>query len=228
MPRFSFKTRLCLDALLAVLFVSGLAFRATGRVSHEWLGIGFALLFGLHLAINAGWYRRLFQGRYGMKRTLNTATNMALLASILLLCVTGVMNSRHIFGLSQYFDGESLRWLHSAAAYWSLVFIGVHTGLHWEMILGAFHRLAGQGLRSRVLRLGLQAATLFVAVCGVWASYDRAMGSKLFLGFAFDFWDSERPLILFYTANFAIVGLYAIAAHYASKLVRIRSRVSKK
>jgi hypothetical protein len=212
---------------MAVLFVSGLAFRTTGRAPHEWIGVSFAAFIGLHLAINLGWYKALFRGGYNARRVLHTITNMALLVSMALLCVTGVMNSRHVFGFSQYFDGKSLRLLHSAAAYWSLIFIGVHTGLYWETVMGAFRRLVGGNRQSNAVSLGLQlVALLTVFVGGVWASYDRAMGSKLFLGFAFDFWEPGRPLVLFYAANFAIVGVYAIAAHYILKLVTIRRRIS--
>ena len=228
MPRFSLAARLGLDALMAALFISGLAFRSTGRASHEWIGVGFAAFFGLHIAINFGWCRALFRGKYGTRRILNTMTNAALLVAMLILCVSGMLNSRHVFGLSQFFDGEYLRLLHSAAAYWGLVFIGVHTGLHGEMILGFFSRLAG-GRLSRTAGAVLRAASLLLLAAGVWASFDRAMGSKLFLGFAFDFWDSSRPLALFYAANFAIVGTYAIAAHYALKFAVIRNRsVSKR
>ena len=226
MPRLTLTMRLGLDALMAVLFVSGLAFRATGRIPHEWIGFGFALAFFLHLAVNLGWCRKLFTGQYSARRTLNTATNAALLAAMGILCVTGVLNSRHIFGLSQFFDGETLRSLHSAAAYWGLVLIGVHTGLHWEFIQAGQSRLIVRCRKNSITRIAFQLAALFVVAGGIWASCDRAMGSKLFLGFAFDFWDPSRPLALFYAANFAIVGVYAITARFALKLVSLRGKIS--
>ena len=208
--------RLGVDAVMTLLFVTSLAFRSTGTAPHEWIGVGFAVLFGLHTAVNLGWYRTLFTGRYGVRRACNTLTNMALLVSMLVLCVTGILNSRHIFGLSQYFDGAGPRELHSFAAYWSLVFIGIHAGLHWDMIRGAFRKAFGKPENLSYLWAARSAAFLAV-IGGVWASFDRLMGSKLFLGFSFDFWDPSRPLALFYVANLAIIGMYAIAAHYAQK-----------
>jgi hypothetical protein len=227
MPRLSLPERLCLDALMVALFVAALAFRATGRAPHEWIGVGFTALLGLHIAVNLGWYKILFRGRYNAWRTVNTVTNMALLTSMLVLCVTGVMNSRHIFGFSRYFNGESLRRIHSLTAYWNLVFIGVHTGLHWKMVMGAFRKLAWSGRASAngAALYALRAATLLVMSMGVWASYDRDMGAKLFQGFAFDFWDPGRPLILFFAGNLAIVGIYAIVAHYTFKLVKGRGQI---
>lgn len=216
-------SKLAIDAIMTALFVSALTFRATGPVPHEWIGVGFAALFALHTAVNLGWYRSLFRGRYGVRRVFGTITNMALLASMLVVCVTGVLQSRHIFGLSQFFDGSSLRAAHSLAGYWSLVFIGIHTGLHWDMILAFLGKKMAFLKRAGTL-IPLRLGAFVVALCGVWASYDRLMGSKLFLGFSFDFWDPARPLVLFLAVNMAIIGLYAVAAHYLQKTLSMLPR----
>jgi hypothetical protein len=61
------------------------------------------------------------------------------------------------------------------------------------------------------------------AGCGVRASFDRCIGAKLFQGFAFDFWDPERPALLFYAENIAIPALYAVAARWTSKILKAMS-----
>ena len=215
-PAYKLGSRLLTDAAMTLLFVSALAFRATGRAPHEWIGVTFAVLLGLHTTVNLGWYKALFKGRYGMRRTLNTGTNAALLASMATVCVTGVLQSRHVFGLSRLFDGETLRALHSLAAYWSMVFIGIHTGLHWQMVVGFFQKTFG-GRAIPASRILMRLSALGVVLCGVWASFERVMGSKLFLGFSFDFWDPSRPVAFFYAANLALIGLYAATVHYALK-----------
>ena len=214
---FRLPARLGLDATMTLLFITALAFRSTGRLFHEWNGVAFILLFVLHTAINLQWYKTLLKGRWGMRRILNTTTNIALLISMTAVFVTGVLNSRHIFGFSQVFNGENLRANHSLAAYWSLVFIGIHTGLHWGMVRTAFRKVTQSVERTAFHRIPSRLLALLIAFGGVWASFDRLMGSKLFLGFSFDFWDPSRPLVLFYGANLAILGLYACAAHYAHK-----------
>jgi hypothetical protein len=57
---------------------------------------------------------------------------------------------------------------------------------------------------------------------GVWASYDRDMGSKLFRGFSFDFWDPSRPAVLFFISNLAILSVYIGVTHFAMKWVQRR------
>ena len=208
--------RLTIDAAMIVLFVTALAFRATGGVIHEWAGAGFILLFAAHTAVNLGWYRSLFKGRHGVRRMLGAMTNMALLFSMLTVCVTGIMQSRHIFGPAHHFDGASLHALHSLASYWSMVFIGIHTGLHWDMIMGFLSKSTRGAKKAGALPMTWMAA-LLVIPGGVWAWFDRVMGSKLFLGYSFDFWDPSRPLALFYAANLAIIGLYAVIAYHIQK-----------
>jgi hypothetical protein len=60
------------------------------------------------------------------------------------------------------------------------------------------------------------AAFSFV-VFGAWASFDRDIFAKLFLGFSFDYWDENRPAILFFAAMLSIMAIYIFAAFYALK-----------
>lgn len=207
--------RLGLDAAMVLLFVTSLSFRITGREAHEWTGVSFCLLLIVHVFWNWGWFKNLFAGKYTARRMVNTAANLALVVVIATLCVCGVLNSRHIFGFSQYIDGESVRRMHSFTAYWGLVILGVHTGLHWDMVMSILRKpFASTGkAAARVLRV----LAIFTAVLGLWASYERDMASKLFLGFSFDFWPPDRPLALFYAYNLAIMGACACIGHYAQK-----------
>lgn len=45
-PRLA--ARLGFGAAMIVLFVTALAFRATGREAHEWVGMAFCLLLTVH------------------------------------------------------------------------------------------------------------------------------------------------------------------------------------
>ena len=66
---------------------------------------------------------------------------------------------------------------------------------------------------------GQHAVSFGTAVYGLWAFGERDMGAKLFQGFAYDFWDPEKPQILFHTHNMAILWVFAYAAHIFLKLV---------
>jgi hypothetical protein len=202
---------------MTLLLVTSLAFRITGREPHEWIGLVLCLLFGVHIIVNRHWFTSIFKGAYSFRRTLETGVNLALVAAMTALCVTGIVNSRHIFGFSQYVDGEAIRKLHSLAAYWGLALVGLHIGLRWEMVLAVLRKVSWAKRENKPVRFLLRVFVVLIAVYGIWASFDRDVGSKLFLGFSFDYWDSSRPLFLFFTSNFAIIGLYAFAAYYIRK-----------
>lgn len=221
-PRLA--ARLGLDAAMAVLFATSLAFRATGREAHEWVGMAFCLLLAVHTVWNWGWYRNLFTGKYTVRRAVSAITTLALVAAMAALCVCGILNARHIFGFSHFIDGENIRRLHSLAAYWCLVFIGVHTGLHWEMIMSAIRKPFCSGGTRIVAVFPARTLAVIVVGFGVWASCERDMASKLFLGFSFDFWPPERPLALFYACNLAIAGVYVFITHYISHALRLLVR----
>lgn len=210
------STKLWITALMTVFYLGALGCRLTGAVPHEWLGLAFFGLSALHLAVNHRWYKRIHKGKYTFRRCCNTVFNLLLPVVMAALCVTGIMNSRHVFGFLNLKGGMDIRQLHSLSAYWGIVLLGIHTGLQWMRVLPVIGRLTGLAARSR---LNVSAA-LLLAGYGVWASFDREMGSKLFLGFGFDFWDAARPAFLFFTHNLAILALYATVTHYALKFLR--------
>jgi hypothetical protein len=96
--------------------------------------------------------------------------------------------------------------------------IAVHLGLHWEMIINAMRKMTGITKANLGRTIIMRSVAILVVVIGVWGSFDRDMFSKLFLGFSFDYWDSERPAILFFMFNFSILGIYVFLTYYGLKL----------
>jgi uncharacterized membrane protein len=219
-PLIRLPVRLVLDAVMTSLFVTSLAFRITGREAHEWIGLVLCLQFSVHIVTNRRWLTSIFKGTYSFRRMLEIGVSLALVAGMTVLCVTGILNSRHLFGFSQYFDGETIRQLHSLAAYWGIVLIGIHTGLQWEVVLTPLRKISWAKRENTTFWIALRALAVLIVSYGVWASFDRDMGSKLFLGFSFDFWNPDRPLILFYVCNLAIMGVYISVFHYTLKSLK--------
>jgi hypothetical protein len=223
----SIGLKLALDLAMVLLFIASLGFRTIGAVAHEWLGVSLFSLLIVHTIINWRWYRNIPNGKYAFRRCVNTVLNLLLPAVMLTLCVSGVMNSRHVFGFLGLNGGMAVRQIHSLAAYWGIALIGVHAGMHWAMVLGAVKKMAGVTRAGAMSTAALRAVALLMSAYGIWASFDRAMGSKLFLGFSFDFWDADRPEILFYANNLAIMALYISITHYTLKAMpRINARMA--
>lgn len=210
--------KLVIDLVMGLFFIAALGFRSTGGLAHEWIGLVFCALGILHMTINWRWYKNVLNGKYSFRRSLNAILNLSLPIGLLVLCVSGIMNSRHLFSFLNLKGSMEIRQVHSFVAYWGIILLGIHIGIQWIKVLSVLKDKTGtvcKWLRNRIL---LCSMAILVAIYGIWASFDRAMASKLFLGFSFDFWDSNRPEFLFYTHNIAIMALYISIAHYVLKV----------
>jgi hypothetical protein len=141
------------------------------------------------------------------------------LAMVIALATSGALLSRTVFAFMGFSGGMRIRLVHTSAAYWGLILIAVHVGMHWEMIMSAMQRMTKITEASRVRTIALRVVTAFAIIYGVYASFDRGVGAKLFLGYFFDFWHSGRAAILFFTHNLAIMGVYVCATYYALKWI---------
>ncbi|MDR2179628.1 MAG: DUF4405 domain-containing protein [Synergistaceae bacterium] len=223
---FSLIVRLVIDLGMTALLLFATAYRITGDVTHEWIGIAVFILFVVHNAVNWRWYRGLFRGKYDFRRMMNTAVNLLLLATMTALMISGMLLSRTVFAFMGFSGGMQIRQAHTLAAYWGLILIAVHVGMHWEMIMGVIARMTKSA--RPVWTILMRTVTALIVIYGVYASFDRAMGAKLFLGYSFDFWNPERPAVLFFTSNLAIMGVYVCVTHYALKLLAYRRAMKQR
>lgn len=218
--RPSIFAKLALDLAMVLLFIAALGFRSTGGLAHEWIGLIFLTLCSLHAVLNWNWYGSLLRGKYNARRLLNTSLNLLLLVVVTLLFISGAINSRHLFSFLNLNGSLEMRQIHSLVSYWGMLLLGIHAGLQWDKVIITLKAKAGANWKWLGNSLALRGLAILLAAYGIWASFDRAMGSKLFLGFSFDFWDSSRPEIFFYTHNLAIAALYIVITHYSLKLIR--------
>lgn len=94
--------------------------------------------------------------------------------------------------------------------------MALHLGLHWNMILGLVRKASG-AIQSKSLKILFRLAGATIAVYGVYAFINNQFLSYMFLTTTFVFFDFERPLPLFFTEYFAIMGLFVFLAHYGAK-----------
>jgi hypothetical protein len=216
--------RLIIDLAMTVLLLCAMGYRITGDVAHEWIGVVMTALFIAHNAVNWRWYRGLFTGKYDFRRALNTAVNLLLLVMMAALVTSGALLSRTVFAFMGFSGGMQIRLVHTSAAYWGLILIAIHVGIHWGMIMAAVCRMAKITESNRIRTSVLRTAAALVVIYGVYASFDRGMGAKLFLGYSFDFWHPDRPAVLFFSHNLAVMGVYVCVTHYVLKWISYRSR----
>lgn len=226
--RASVKFKICVDVTMTAALYACMAYMLVGEEAHEWIGSGLALLFVLHNALNRKWYAALLTGRYTPLRAFQTAVNLLCLASMAAAAVSGAAMSRYLYDIPFLSGGASLaRTVHMLAAYWGYCLVSLHLGLHWSMMLGMMKNAAAPQRAPRWITPLLRTAGAAAALLGAHALMRHNLLDYMFLRNQFVFFDTERPLCLFFLDYAAIMALWAWLAHYA-RLVLIKVPARKK
>ena len=206
------RIKAALDALMTLGLLFQMGYQLYAETAHEWVGAGMFALFIAHHVLNAGWYKAAFRGRYTPYRVFQLTVNILLLAAMLLLMVSGIMLSNHVFGFLGIDFGASFAQLaHLAASHWSFVLMALHLGLHWGMVTSR--------LKLRHPRVWNSLGAL-VACYGLYAFIDRSLLDYMFLRVEFAFLDFSEPIALFYIDYLTMMGLFIFASHHISRLLR--------
>ena len=214
--------KLIVDVVMTVSLFLLMAYEMIGQGAHEWIGIGMFLFFVLHHILNHNWSKNLFKGKYTAFRIVQTVIDVLVLLSMVGSMISGAILSRHALSFLPIKGGRAFaRNLHMLSAYWGFVFMSLHLGLHWRMMMGMagkyLNRHFGQqpGARRASLRKWSGRLTaVFIAGYGIYAFGKREIGGYMMLTSHFVFFDYEEPLVFFLLDYAAIMGLFVFLAYY--------------
>ena len=220
--------KMMVDAAMTLVLLLLMAYSLIGEAAHEWLGAGMLLLLILHHVLIFGWVKSLGKGRYTAVRVFQTALAALVFAAMLGSMLSGIEMSRYVFDFLPIEGGLSLaRTVHLLCAYWGFIFMGLHLGIHWSMVMGVFRRM-GKRPASKAQRIVLRLAAALIALYGIAAFIRNDIPSYLFLRTHFVFFDYERPLILFFADYLAVMGLFVFLGHAAGQGLRRCGQPKKK
>lgn len=212
------KLRNSANLTMVSLVLLALANELITNLTHEILGVIFCGIILGHNLLNSAWYKSFLKRRMSIKNTLNLFLNAFLMLSLITIVVTGVMTSEDLFDFLGFKSTPFLQGLHVASAYWFTIFLGMHLGIHWARFTKSItFEFADSNLKY--LRLVL---TLFVVALGIYASFERGVGDKLFMRAEFDYWNFKKDVVGFFVYTLSIMGLYAILTNYFLKLVKLK------
>ncbi|MDO4338769.1 MAG: DUF4405 domain-containing protein [Eubacteriales bacterium] len=219
--------KICVDIVMTIALLFLMTYELVGQAVHEWLGIGMFVLFVTHHILNRKWSGNFLKGHYTPLRIWRT-----LLVVLVLLCmagsmVSGVILSRHALSFLPISSGCSFaRNLHMVSAYWGFVWMSLHLGLHWSMMMAIARKAFPKGSAARTWALRILAVA--IAVYGAYVFVKRDIAGYMFLRIQFVFFDFEEPLIFFLLDYAAAMGLFVFAGHYFAELLKRRSRKRKR
>lgn len=207
------------DILMTVILLLQMAYSLVGETAHEWLGISMFALFILHHILNNKWAKGLFNGKYTPFRILQTVLVILPLLSMLGSMISGIIISHHALSFLNITSGQSwARTLHMLCAYWGFIFISLHLGLHWSMMMGMTKKMLKKPSNPR--KWAIRVVGMLIAGYGVYAFIKRDIGSYMLLQNQFVFFDFGEPLILFLLDYIAVMGLFVFIGHYLAKAVQ--------
>lgn len=215
--------RLSLDLGMTLLMLLALAYELTGNHAHEGIGIAIIVLFGIHNVLNKRWYGSLLQ-KPALRRSPSAVVNVLLVVFVVVLTASSVMHSRSFFAFLPVEKSLETRQLHTTAAYWGLILISLHIGMHWEMVMAAVRKAFGLRKASRWRDGILRLLAALIAGHGVLFSLQRNLGAKLTGCYSFDYWDFEASVADFFIGYACVMGLCICITHSLSKVFRQRSR----
>ncbi|MCM1176023.1 MAG: DUF4405 domain-containing protein [Blautia sp.] len=222
------KCQIFIDLAMTVLLPLLMAYEMIGSAVHEWLGAVMFILFISHHILNFYWHKSLFKGHYTALRIFGTVIDFLLLFLMIGLMVSGLFLSRHVFVFLPITGGKATaRLVHLFASYWAFALMSLHAGFHGSAGLGMIRNVAKISGQSTIRTIVVRSIAVIVALYGCYAFVKRQVAEYMFMRSHFVFFDFGEPIIFFLGDYVAMMGLFAVAGYYISKLLRKKVRNKK-
>lgn len=213
--------KLTVDVFMTIGLLFLMGYQLWGEAPHEWAGAGMFVLFIVHHLLNLSWHKNMMKGRYTAVRVFQLITDVSLLIAMLLQMYSGIVLSRYVFSFLPIESGLALaRKLHILGAYWGVLLMSLHLGLHWNMMMGIVKRWMGITDRSHIRSLIGVLSGGCIAIYGVSVFIRRDFLAYLFLKNEFVFLDYNESKIFFYLDYLALMGLCIFIGHYIARVCR--------
>ncbi|MFT3688450.1 DUF4405 domain-containing protein [Paenirhodobacter sp.] len=216
--------RLLLPGAMAVFLLLSLAYWWLENLPHEIFGTAMFALLAWHIAVNRRWFGNLVRGRYDGRRTVVVALHLLLIVNMLILLATSIVISKSLFSALPIPDSITLREVHWFSAYWVMMIVGIHLGLHWSRVMALSRSALGLSPHSAARRMTLRAATLAITGFGIWSWCVLGVWNHLTFTYSLDVWNFRASVTPFFGHWAGVMALPAIASHYGMSRWRDRRK----
>ena len=158
------RYKLALDTVMAAVLIFSYKKNLISLVFHELIGLILCALVIIHIAINYKWIigvtRGLFQKKTLVRTRICYLVDILLIITFLLLLITGIGISKKLFPKWAFIAGKGV----PAHKFWggvSLILLGIHIGLHWNLIRNTMVKKKLNPAVKAVLICLLTAAMIF-------------------------------------------------------------------
>lgn len=195
-----------MDISLTAILILQMSYMKIGELTHEVLGILMFILFTIHLYLNKEWLNNINNGKYTLFRKIQMIINILAFSCMILMAVSGVIISKHIFSFFEINKGISLgRNLHIFASYWGFIVISLHIGFHWKVVL---NKIIKRMNNNKYIENILEYTGLVGFLLGIYIFKEENIIRYLFLIEKFVFFDTNINLFIFLAKYLMIMWAY--------------------
>lgn len=217
-----FTIRLLLPSMMAIFLLLSLAYWWLENVPHEIFGTALFALLTWHLVVNRLWFRNALKGRYDLRRSVILALHLLLVINMIVLFVTSIVISKSLFTALPIPDSIYLREVHWFSAYWVIMIVSIHVGIHWKRVMTLSRSTLKLSSNSLFRSLALRSAVLLLIGLGIWSFSVLGIWTKLTFNYSLDVWNFKTSVPPFFGHWIGVMALPAIFTHYV--LLYWRSR----
>lgn len=202
------KIKTAADILMTAALPILMCYSIVGETAHEIIGVAMFALFILHHILNFGWIKSLFKGKYLPKRIVGTIINAAVLICMLGLMYSSIVISKHIFTFLNLSGAMTTRTVHLLCAYWGLVLMSVHLGMHISQMA------ARMKLKNKTLIWTLRITFGVVGAVGMYEFIQLKFMDYLFGRAKFVFIDISASAVLTAMQYLTVMVMFAYIGYF--------------
>ena len=208
------KIKTAADILMTAALPVLMCYSIVGETAHEVIGIAMFGLFILHHILNFGWIKSLFKGKYDLRRGVNTAVNSLVFLCMVGLMYSGIVISKHVFTFVNIGGAMFARTVHMLCAYWGLVMMSVHLGMHISQMA------ARMKLKNKAMVWTLRIISGMVGAVGIYEFISLKFTDFLFRKVQFVFIDTNASALMTVLQYLSVMVLFAYVGFILQMLLK--------
>ena len=206
--------KMCIDLVMTAALPVLMCYSIVGETAHEVIGVAMFSLFIAHHILNFGWIKSLFKGKYDLRRIENIAVNALVFLCMIGLMYSGIVISKHVFTFVNIGGAMFARTVHMLCAYWGLVLMSVHLGMHISQMA------ARMKLKNKALIWSLRIIFGIIGAVGIYAFISLKFPDYLFGKVQFAFFDTSASAVLTTLQYLSVMVLFAYVGYILQMLLK--------
>ena len=146
------KKKLIIDIMMFILMLMEFSRIYTGSFIHEIMGITLFILVIIHLFLNNNYLLNIPKTKYNLSKLIMLIINILLFGSFILTSIFGILSSNEILTFLNMHSLSIIK-LHKIFSYITLIIIGLHIGINFNLMFGKLTKLIKNKIINYILSI---------------------------------------------------------------------------